>query len=145
MGMAYDGARRQVLMFGGEYPSFEWTEYVNDTMSWAHNKWAWHDPEVRPSKRSMMGMAYDPRMQQVLMFGGDGGDDTTWLWDGTIWSRADPLTSPRARWAEGMAWDVVRRQVVMFGGRQHRSGYKDFAETWIWDSVDWKCLLGCPP
>jgi hypothetical protein len=147
MGLTYDSARRQVVVFGGEYPSFEWQDYLNDTLSWVWTKWAWHNPEVKPTRRSMVGMAYDPSLRQVVMFGGNGWDDTTWLWDGQNWSRSqsDPLSSPRPRWAEGLAWDGIRRQIVMFGGRQYRSGYKDFGDTWIWDGVDWNCLLGCPP
>jgi hypothetical protein len=143
MGMAYDGARGEVDVFGGEYPSFEWTDYLNDTLSWVWTKWAWHNPRVRPSQRSMMGIAYDPNLQQIVLFGGDGGDSGTWLWDGHAWSHAHPVTAPRPRWAQAMAWDGVRRQIVMFGGREYRLGYVDLGDTWIWDGVDWTCVMGC--
>jgi hypothetical protein len=147
MGMAYDAAGGEVVVFGGEYPSFEWQEYRNDTLSWVWTKWAWHNPEFKPTKRSTVGIAYDAGLRKVVMFGGTDSDDTTYLWDGRTWSRADPPTSPRPRWAPGMAWDPTRGQVVLFGGRQYRHpwGYRDFGDTWIWDGTDWKCLLGCPP
>jgi hypothetical protein len=144
MGMTYDEARKQVLLFGGENDLFEAPYPLQDTRSWLWTTWAWHDPDPKPNRRSSMGLAFDRNLRQVVLFGGTAGDPRTWLWDGRAWSKAVPSTSPPTRWSNGMAWDESNSVIVMFGGRRYQTGYQDLGDTWTWDGADWTCVLECP-
>src|SRR5262249_3037542 len=131
-GSAYDGARRRVMMFGGEdCPEFCIT--YNDTWMWNGGDWTQRHPASPPAERSSMWMAYDAARQRVVMFGGDAVDvgftNQTWTWDGRAWTLQAPATSPPARERMGLAWDGARRQIVMFGGRP--PDYNDFDDTWV--------------
>jgi hypothetical protein len=90
-GMAYDQARREVVLFGG----FSTDDHVlGDT-------WVWNGAQWRrvagdgPQPRSDGYMAYDAARGVTVLFGGypdeaDGrvlGD--TWEWDGSRWTRRD--------------------------------------------------------
>src|SRR6187551_468554 len=81
MGMAYDAAHGQVVMFGGVING----GWLNDTWTWNGTHWTPHTAAHRPFARMQMGMAYDAAHGQVVLFGGVGpgflGDDT-WTWDG---------------------------------------------------------------
>jgi hypothetical protein len=80
MGMAYDAARSEVVLFSGNGP-----DYLDDTWTWDGTDWAQRAPAHSPLSRWGAGMAYDAARAEVVLFGGDGALDT-WAWDGTDWS-----------------------------------------------------------
>ena len=59
MGMTYDYARDEVVLFG-------------DTWTWDGTTWTQEPPATSPSARSDMGMAYDQARGEVVVFGGYG-------------------------------------------------------------------------
>jgi hypothetical protein len=132
MGMAYDAARGQIVLFGGTSGA----NFLGDTWTWDGTDWSERAPAHAPSKRVIMGMAYDAARGQVVLFGGDGnkgllGD--TWTWDGTDWTERAPAHAPSPREGMGMAYDAARSQIVLFGG----DGATVFGDTWTWDGTDW--------
>jgi cysteine-rich repeat protein len=133
--MAYDGARRSTLLFGG----FSGSVPQADTWRWDAATWTKLAPSMAPTARSST-MAYDGAHQQIVMFGGTSDStnqtflDETWLWDGTTWTQAQPAHRPPARNSGAIAYDPIRRQVVLFGGT---IGTTFLADTWIWDGSDW--------
>jgi hypothetical protein len=125
MGMAYDAARGQVVLFGG---------CCGDTWTWDGTDWTQHFPAHSPTPRSGLGMAYDAARGQVVLFGGSGEDvvGDTWTWDGTDWTQHFPAHSPTPRYGPGMAYDAARGQVVLFGAAPGLT-----SDTWTWDGTDW--------
>ena len=85
--MVYDVARNQVLLFGGV--NYDIHEYMNDTWVWDGNTWTDVTPDgENPDPRYAHFMAYDPRFEQVVLFGGmvsNQSYDDTWVWDGISW------------------------------------------------------------
>jgi hypothetical protein len=129
MGMTYDAARGEVVLFGGTDD-----DDLGDTWTWDGTDWTQRTPAHHPSARFGMGMTYDSARSEVVLFGGAvaGGDDT-WTWDGTDWTQRTPPHAPPGRWDMGMTYDAARGQVVLFGGLG--AGY--LRDTWIWDGTDW--------
>lgn len=87
-------------------------------------------------------MAYDPRSEKILMFGGFVGGSTirlndTWTWDGENWELLHPATRPSARSGGGMAYDPISDRIIMFGGDGRTNLLGD---TWAWTGTDWEQL-----
>ena len=99
--------------------------------------WYQQSPLTSPSARFIHALTYDAKHNQVVVFGGLGGNylNDTWLWDGTNWSQANPTTSPSPRAALAMVYDAAHGQVVLFGGLDP-SGNR-LGDTWLWDGANW--------
>ncbi|MCG2681743.1 MAG: S8 family serine peptidase, partial [Kiritimatiellae bacterium] len=137
--MAYDAARGQVVLFGGNT-----TGIMNDTWVWNGSNWTQKSPATNPPARSSHAMAYDAARGQVVLFGGNSSSgvlNDTWVWDGSNWTQKSPASSPPARFIHAMAYDAARGQVVLFGGNGNLN------DTWIWDGSNWsqKSPLLSPP
>jgi hypothetical protein len=132
MGMVSDGARNQVVLFGGCCGN---RGTFGDTWTWDGTDWTKRRPAHSPSKRFKLGMAYDAARGQGVLFGGTNfttlGD--TWTWDGTDWTKRTPAHSPPPRENQSMAYDAARGQVVLFGGDYGSV----LGDTWTWDGTDW--------
>jgi hypothetical protein len=97
---AYDVATQTIVLFGGSNNAS--VNAFNDTWLWNGATWTLSiAPTVVPARYGA-GMAYDPTISSVVLFGGGIGSDLyalgdTWIWNGTSWS-APVLTSapPRA-------------------------------------------------
>jgi hypothetical protein len=133
MGMAYDPARGQVVLFGG----YTGSDYLGDTWTWDGTEWTQRYPAHAPSPRVGMGMTYDAASGQVVLFGGVYLGDylgDTWTWDGTDWTQRHPAHAPSQRAYMGTAYDDAPGQVMLFGGID---GGIPFGDTWTWDGADW--------
>jgi hypothetical protein len=150
-GIAYDAARRRIVMFGG----IGSCDFAHET--WLFDgDWSAATPGTVPQRRDVVPLAYDPIREQVVMFGGrlydgvcdfDGpwGDDETWLWDGTDWTLQSPAHTPHRRAFHNMAWDPVNGGVLMFSGLYAAGpGPSDaiafLDDAWLWDGTDWTDL-----
>ena len=137
--MAYDSARRVMVLFGGsEVPT------QADTWQWDGAAWQQLAPAVSPFQRSGHAMAFDAARQQIVLFGGSLSGATvgdTWVWDGFDWSERTPATVPPARTQATIAYDAARGVTVMFGGCQFDVGggacFSPLSDTWEWDGTDW--------
>lgn len=74
-GLAYDGARRRVVLFGGTSELSPDTPAHGDTWEWDGTTWTRSDVEG-PSPRDQVAMAYDPVQQVVVLHGGGTGPET---------------------------------------------------------------------
>src|SRR5262249_32680733 len=123
MGMAYDVAHSNIVMFGGSQ-DIAGSQRLNDT--WIYDSTGWH-PQTSvsnwPCNRHSTRMAWDGT--RVILFGGNGGSDCpngpinladTWFWTGSDWSQCTACTGPSKREGEGLAFDSLNTQVVLFGG-----------------------------
>ncbi|MBI4871485.1 MAG: hypothetical protein HY814_07955, partial [Candidatus Riflebacteria bacterium] len=135
--MAYDFARRRVVLFGGMADTS--SRYLDDTWEWDGTVWDQRAPATSPPTLFDAAMAYDAAQGRTLLFGGSSGTNLaeTWSWDGTCWSRLWPSTSPAARTLHAMTYDLSRARIVLFGGSKS-SG--QFGDTWEWTGNDWRCV-----
>lgn len=130
--MAWDHARGEVLLFGGDGHAPR-----NDTWSWNGATWAQLTPASSPPGHAWHALASDSSRQRVVLFGGidsNGVIDQTWEWDGSNWSTPGAIPSPPARTFPAMAYDALRGEIVLFGGFPAQS---PLADTWTWDGLSW--------
>ena len=133
--MAFDAARGQVVMFGGnsQSPSFS-----TETWTLQGQDWVKRTPATTPPGLQLPGMVYDSARQETVLFGGFGSGgpvNETWIWNGTNWSKRVPATIPGPRGSPGIAYDPIRQVVVMFGGYATGGGLLD--DTWVWNGTNW--------
>lgn len=128
--MAYDAARKQVVLFGGFSPETQGT--LDDTWVWDGDDWHEVTPATHPSARLGAAMAYDPRRNVVVMFG--GGDsasvDEVWEFDGVTWTDRTPAAGPSPRAFAAMAYDPVSGEILMTGGNDGTTPSARDAATW---------------
>jgi hypothetical protein len=138
--MAYDSARRQVVMFGGWYHT-QATAFLVDAVTWLWDgeKWTGVKPALSPPPMIEHKMAYDAARRQVVLFGPPTLQSPceTWIWDGYGWSRKLLSKAPPVRYGFDLAYDEARKQVVLFGGTGDAVVY---AHTWVWDGSNWTQL-----
>jgi Galactose oxidase, central domain len=141
--IAFDATRQRTVLFGGTTrDDRDNTQIIGDTWEWDGTSWLYRAPLNAPSPRYDAAMAWDPIRQRMVLFGGGGGDGTTfafgdtWEWDGTNWVKRNPATTPPARLGHAMVWDPVRRRVVMLAGISNLGPY--LGDTWEWDGTNWE-------
>jgi hypothetical protein len=127
----------EILLFGGGAN----VTVTNDTWIWDGNTWIERTPSQAPSPRLAFGLAYDPGIQRVVLFGGEGcypcealGD--TWIWDGSTWTKLEPPHTPKPRFYSSMTYDPQLGQIVLFGGVDGLGG-ELLSDTWTFDGHDW--------
>ncbi len=146
MAMAFDPARKTIILFGGTKATF-------DAETWEWNgvagTWTRLTPATSPSARAYHRMVSYVRGggSKILMFGGAGGSvfvgyDTTWEWDGVAGTWFDKTTgsgSPNTRGYPGLAWDSDRQLVIMYGGYDYLSAGAPYNrnDLWEWDGKAW--------
>ena len=139
--LAYDGARGQVVLFGGvSAPSGPDERQIFFGDTWVWQKTAWRRiAENGPPGRYAHAMVFDDRAGVVLLYGGsaahrDAPLTDMWKWDGRRWTEI-PMTgsTPGYRYQPVMVYDKARARTVLYGGIQ---GSKD--DTWEWDGRRWR-------
>lgn len=132
--VTYDGARDEIIRFGGVQPNTNF--YSSGPYVWTGSEWVVKTlpDNVRPSPRSRAAMAFDSVRNEVVLFGGenynDGDLNDTWVWNGTTWTEKTPDSSPPSLNWGTMAFDAVRGKMVLFGGNYEN-------DTWTWDGTNW--------
>ena len=144
-GMAYDDVRQRVVLYGGLDGDGFGTEF-EDTWEWDGHDWQLMLPVARPGPRDAHGMAWDPLLREVVLFGGwdaATGLDDTWTWDGTRWREVPTTVRPPRRSSTALAWDPLGQRLVLTGGWDVRSNvYLD--DTWAFDGATWTPLPPVP-
>ncbi len=148
----YDSDSKTVVLFGGAKAD---GALSNDTWVWNGTTWTdYPGSQVQaPPAREMASMAFDPKLHQLILFGGEGGGasllDDTWAWNGASWydetsSFAGPGPGPRADAA--MAYDGAG-DLVLFGGfggvgvgvgRVGGASTAMLGDTWLWTASGWQ-------
>jgi hypothetical protein len=131
--MAFDGARKQVVLFGGEPPP---SGIAADTWAWDGHFWT-QVSDTGPQSRLGHVMSFDAKRQRLVLFGGVHRPLTflndTWEWDGSFWSQVSN-SGPPARLNAAMVFHPTIERSVLFGGLV---GGVPAADTWTWDGTDW--------
>jgi hypothetical protein len=89
-----------------------------------------------------VSVADDPATHRVVLFGGVGSTNKTWLWDGRHWTSTMPPNSPPNRAGAAAAYDPATRVVMLFGGSAPTLGQvaQLFNDTWAWTGSTWRRL-----
>ena len=138
--MAYDTDRGVAVLFGGN--GLGDNKFYNDTWEYDGEKWVQKDPSQSPPPRNGAAMAYDPKGQRMLLFGGydrfghPSFLDDTWEYVDGDWRQLAPAQHPSAREATHMVYDAARGRLVLFGGG-HDAGSVVFNDTWEWNGENW--------
>jgi hypothetical protein len=97
--VAYDRARRQIVLFGGFDAANNRT--TSDTWTFDGIDWTLRQPRLVPDSRMAGGLTFDPIRGTCILWGGFhfAGQlrqfiNDTWEWDGTDWRRLSPLSTP---------------------------------------------------
>lgn len=150
--LTFDHGRGVVVLFGG-LSRVVGGQDLDDTWEFDGTKWTrslgsgggGEDEEDEeegsktPSRRRGHSAAYDPRRQELVMFGGAYDMDFkyawgTWIRKGGAWQEFTGGTPPLRAYA-GMADHPGSKKIVLFGGR---AGNDNSDETWLWDGASWQ-------
>ncbi|HRC55094.1 MAG TPA: kelch repeat-containing protein, partial [Kofleriaceae bacterium] len=131
--MAYDAARRKVVLLGGAARS------TGDPAIWEWDGARWRRiAAVSPGPAGIVGhqLAYDARRDRVVFFGSSTSSESeTWEWDGgqRTWAKIAPTgAAPPPRGFAGMTYDPVRGKVVLYGGT---GASQPLGDLWEWDGA----------
>ena len=128
--MVFDGARNQVVLFGGITNGV----YLNETWVWNGTNWTQMSPAHSPPARASFSMVYDSVHGTVQIFGGrnsGGALHDTWVWDGVDWTQVTPTTSPTGRYGMASAYLAPAGQFFLYGGN---NGSSNLQEGWAFAS-----------
>lgn len=87
-----------------------------------------------PGPRVGHAMAYFPPQDQVVLFGGVGSTNATWVLPGFTWSQA-AAGGPAARHDTALTYIVSEQRLLMF------SGSNGTADTWVWNGFSWSLRI----
>jgi cysteine-rich repeat protein len=153
-GVAYDRARGEVVLFGGGViGADQYTPAANgDTYVLRDEDWIPLEVSPAPSPRMGPLMAYDPRREVVVLWGGyvdptpnaPPYDDLevltdTWEFDGAAWTEI-AVEGPPGRVESAMAYDEAAGVMVVFGGNvdQGDGTLRPSADHWTYDGSAWR-------
>jgi hypothetical protein len=122
-GLAYDILRDRLVCYGGANA----TERRDDVWEWNGTAWTRVVPapvpgnEWGPGNRDGFAMAYDPRAERVVVFGGEtaaGCRADAWSWDGQSWTLHLPSGggTPSVRRGTTLVHDPTANQFLLFAG-----------------------------
>lgn len=132
--MAWDPVDGVVLLYGGRAPFT--IESLADLWAWDGARWTlWEaDAPGGPGRRDGQRMAWDQRGNQLILYGGEVGEDPCLpVWTRTrgaagVWTAHQP--EPPCPAAGPMVWvDALERVVV-----------RDAAGLWTWEGARWQRL-----
>jgi hypothetical protein len=116
--VAYDGATKQVMIFGGGQGGG--ASFLADMWTWDGITWTQQSPASSPPARENYAMAYDANIGEVILFGGDSANggrlNDTWRWNGITWNQIQTPFTPSRRGGDSMNYDPNFRGLVLFGG-----------------------------
>ena len=144
--VAYDTKNSKAILFGGTIESSKGIyAQINDTWEWDGKDWTQLKPAQSPPARYSGTMAYDPKRNITILFGGwdsfkkSLGD--TWAWDGKNWEKVGsnetaPYYYPPPRSCQNMYYDTVREEIIMYGGCNENQVF--FHDAWGWNGKQWE-------
>jgi hypothetical protein len=151
--MVYDGARHELVLFGGIAPNASGNfDYPADLWAWNGQTWRRIDAGggAGPRGREATHMVYDAGRRRIVLFGGRrrGNDPRNpdilsdiWEWDGQRWTTIEGSDTPALLHAAA-EYDPVHRRVLMYGGL-NASGFSRSLRAW--DGKRWAILDSLGP
>ncbi len=93
---AFDAARSDVVLFGGEGLDDKGAPVgFNATWTWDGSAWKRREAKTAPPAQPLSSMAWDPGGRSVVLVTAAGPAAVeTWSWDGTTWTQVHTKTAP---------------------------------------------------
>ena len=153
----------KLIVFGGKVGTTAvsdetWVFALDDQGS---GTWRQVSGGAPPSARRGMALGYDPRANQVVLFGGCTAPDTmrecplgqalddTWTFDPTqeTWTEVSPATRPPSRFWSQLVFDQQRERLVFYGGTMgvFTGGAQNDSWEWDADTQRWHRVAANPP
>ena len=146
--MAYDPARKSIILYGGQAPPTGLVTFIDDTWEWTDaKKWTQLKPTTTPGGIAMHGMVTDTIRNKILLFGGlctsyEPGSYTAiwnniWEWDGSAlsWTKRTPIVSfqvPTSVTRPMITYDEGRQKMFFF---ESLDLWVDKTAYWEWDPI----------
>ena len=160
--MAYDPVNDEIVLFPHaavmNWDDFKETKQVRGhfgtfVYSFKENLWRRLKPAVEPMERCFSRLAYDPKNQCLVMFGGEHQDrklNDTWIYDckTRTWHERKPAASPPPRADHVLVYDPKSGLIVMAGGNGRTADGKPVdKELWTYDVTknQWQRLTCTAP
>jgi len=134
----FDPAASRFLRFPAFSGSHGWQWfreiYLSNSSLWSYdlpsNTWRDLRPLPAPVIRPLRCASWDAEHQVVVLFGGEGSDEGTLVYDPYVntWARMKPMVQPAPRSGGNMAYDAVHKVHVLFGTQ-----FGDDPHTWTYD------------
>lgn len=138
--VAYDSARKRIVLFGGYRVEHGERVRLGDTWEWDGRSWQLRGSDGPPPMNGT-AMAYDRARRRIVLFGGSGKSGDTWEWNGEAWHRIDSAaTAPRFNSA--MTFDGSSQRILRFGGW---ADGERVGGTWEYDGERWKKVASTGP
>lgn len=99
-----------------------------------------------PPAVSGEGLAFDPAVQEVILYGGQTGcgascgTGQTWGYQAGHWGELDPTNSPPSGQVAGMAWDPDESALVAFSICGNSGCSPGYNETWELNGNSWSLI-----
>jgi hypothetical protein len=138
-GAAFDTAREKLVLFLS--PAYnDGNDHARTGETWEWNASGWHKASTTgPPNQHSASMAYDPKRQRTVMFGGSRFGlsydklTETWEWDGSQWHYfATANNEPPEGARPPMAWNEKMQQLQLYEGGQGR--------VWTWNGAKWSVV-----
>ena len=130
--MAYEPARAVVVLFGGQAYDRP-LHFLADTWTWDGINWVEIRVMTNPPPRSNHAMAYDAKLDAIILVGGLGGPNQhlndTWKLDNRSWSQVVGLGPGSGFDGGDMAYDAIHQVVILLGADPTEK-----LDTWIFDT-----------
>ena len=132
--LTYDETAGQVMLFGGNTNGVDY----NDTWTYNGVDWVQQQPVTSPQARADNGLAFDPILKRVVLYGGlagacedcgEGRLNDTWLWNGQNWTQVQTAASPHPSSGVSFVFDESTNTMLLFGGWV--SDYQFTNATWL--------------
>jgi hypothetical protein len=97
-----------------------------------------------PIKRYGEGLAYDPLLNETVLFGGYNDElgllNDTWVLRGNSWTKIFTAHAPNPRYEDiPMVFDPAEKGIILIGGAVvFEGGYVN--DTWLFNGTDWRNL-----
>lgn len=130
--MAYDEARRRLVLFAGRQYIFS----ITDLQEAHHGAWQERIPDSGSGdRRADHTLVYDPAAGGTVMYGGDfPPNPAAYYWDGSTFTVPEHALQPPARYRHAACYDTTRQHMLVFGGEVDGTIVSDM---WALDTNGW--------
>lgn len=134
--MAYDGASKNLVLFGGYQCESAPSCKLGDTWLWDGSAWkeaASTSPSLPTAGPAYA--AYDEKANRLWLLTIDGA---MWLWSGSSWLQQGAYPAFANRLDGAMVFDGAIGKMVFYGGMVAApSGNTMKTDLWAWDGITW--------
>ncbi|MBX7114199.1 MAG: hypothetical protein K1X64_07670 [Myxococcaceae bacterium] len=127
-GLAFDSARNEQVLFGGEVTPLS---EVNQTWVGKDGTWRLGQGKLVGPQWGVPHLIYETAAASPLLF----FDGQTLRWNGTAWSAVSSLSAPNARWNNALAYDEERKSVWLYTTTIDPP--PGVSQIWEWNGTSW--------